>query len=469
MGIATSEIPEMTNEEAIEKLREKQLAFFKSGGSRDIKWRKNALKQLKRMIITHESELSQALRLDLHRSPFDTYVAEIGPCLQEIDHLLRKLDFWSAPQTLPTPQHIHFWSKARVLPEPVGRVLIIAPWNYPYYLLFPPLAGALAAGCTVVLKPSEHLPHTSSLCQKLIEQTFQEEEVALLQGDATFTQQLLNRPWDHIFFTGSTAVGKAVMAAAAPHLSPVTLELGGKCPAIVDRKAHLAVAARRIAWGKLLNAGQTCVAPDHLWVHEEVYDAFVDLLKKELRAQYEALGEDYTHLIHQSALERMERLAEHPSAWRVAEVRKEDRHFPPVVLELENQQHMAMQEEVFGPVLPVLRWKEAAPWPAFTTHLQAPLAVYYFGPKGKRWKQLLRESRSGAVVRNEVVMHLAHPELPFGGVGESGIGKYHGRHTFDCFTQQRAVMEKITWFDPPVRYAPYKGKLKWMKALFRWR
>ena len=457
----------MIAEEAIELLREKQLAFFQSGESRELKWRKNALKRLKRLITQHESALSNALQLDLHRSAFDTYVAEIGPCLQEIDQLLRKLDSWSGPQKLTTPQHIHFWSKARVVPEPIGRVLIIAPWNYPYYLLFPPLAGALAAGCPVVLKPSEHLPHTSALCSELIQQTFHEKEVALLQGDANFTQQLLNRPWDHIFFTGSTTVGKAVMAAAAPHLSPVTLELGGKCPAIVDQKANIAIAARRIAWGKLLNAGQTCVAPDHVWVHEEVYDDFVGLLKKALRQQYHALGDEYTHLIHDAAFERMERLAHHAEAWQVAPPRREERHFPPVVLELENTSHASMQEEIFGPLLPILPWSEAGQWPAFTTHLQAPLAVYYFGPKGKRWKRLQQESRSGAIVRNEVVMHLAHPELPFGGVGESGIGRYHGRHTLDCFTQQRAVMEKITWFDPPVRYAPYKGKLKWMKALFR--
>jgi aldehyde dehydrogenase (NAD+)/aldehyde dehydrogenase (NAD(P)+) len=451
---------------SIDSIYDRQLQFFETGSTRDLKWRWDALKRLKRLIQENESELQDALHQDLHRSAFETFIAEIGPCLQEIDHLLNQLHTWNQAERKGSNQLIHFWSDAEVIPQPKGVALIIAPWNYPYYLIFPPLAGALAAGCTAVLKPSELLPYTSGLINKLIGKYFKVEEVSVVEGDVNVSKVLLEKPWDHIFFTGSTQVGKHIMSAAAKHLSSITLELGGKCPCIIDRKAKWKTAAKRIVWGKLMNAGQTCVAPDHLWVHESLYDDFVAQLKEEFTKQFDALGDDYAHLINAQAFNRMNQLSEHSSAWTPAERNREQNYFPPVVLELNELSHSSMQEEIFGPVLPILQFSDDKDMSSFTAHRSAPLALYYFGPEGKNWKVLKKMSRSGALIRNEVLMHLAHAELPFGGLGESGMGHYHGRYSLECFSQNRAVISKSIWPDPPIRYAPYRGKLKWMKRLF---
>lgn len=451
---------------SFESIKEKQLQLFQSGATRTLKWRKQQLKTLKALIQENEAELSKALFADLHRSPFETFVAELGPSLQEIDKQLDRMAFWSSPRKQVTNQLIHFWSRAEVIPQPKGNVLIIAPWNYPFYLLFPPLAGAFAAGCTAVLKPSEQLKETTALLASLFKKYFPENEAVLVEGDAAVSQALVEMPWDHIFFTGSSEVGKKIMASAAKNLTPLTLELGGKCPCIIDQSASLKIAAKRIAWGKLLNAGQTCVAPDHLWIDSSIKEEFIAHLKREFQRQFDLLGNDYSHLINPQAFERMTRLSDHTSAWKAGTSDATSLRFPPVLLELEGTDDPSMQEEIFGPVLPMLTFDNDLPESILQVHHSSPLAIYYFDKKNQSWKTLKNHSRSGALVRNEVVMHLAHSNLPFGGIGESGFGHYHGQYSFDCFSHTRSILEKVNWPDAPIRYAPYSGKLKLIRRLF---
>ncbi len=446
---------ENTSIERIKEIRGRQERFFRSGATLDVKWRLERLKAFEAAVRKWERPLCEALWTDLHKSYEEAYLTEVSILLGEIRGHIHNIRKWSRPQRKATPLKM-FPSRSRIISEPLGTALIISPWNYPVQLLLTPLVGAISSGCTAVLKPSPYVPNVSKVTQQMIEDTFSDEYVAVVQGNREVNSALLEERWDLIFFTGSPALGRIVMGAAAKNLTPVVLELGGKSPCIVDKDADIKVAAKRIAWGKSLNAGQTCIAPDYLMLHEDIKDEFL----KELEINFKALlGEDprktehFVRIVNDKAFDRLEGYLKDGRVVFGGHTKRDERYFEPTVLDGVSPDAPVMREEIFGPIFPVQTFKDIDEVISFVTSREKPLALYYFGSQGDH---VLRHTSSGGACINDTIMHIANENVPFGGVGNSGLGSYHHKRSFDAFTHYRAVVTTPAWPDLPFRYMPYK-------------
>ena len=432
--------------------------FFDKGTTRDVACRIERLKALRRAIIEQMKEINAALWSDLRKSEGEAYLTEIGMVLGEINYHVKHLRQWAKSRRQATPLAV--WpSKSWIMYEPYGVVLIIAPWNYPFQLLLEPLIGAISAGNCVVLKPSPFAPATAEVIKKIVAAVFEPGYVSVFDGEGNVAELLLSERFDYIFFTGGSHFGQHVMEMAAKHLTPVTLELGGKSPCIVGRGANVEIAARRTAWGKFINAGQTCVAPDYVFVHKNQRAEFVEAVRLTVKRFYgdrPCDSPDYPRIVHREGTERLANLI-HASGQVVfgGEVNVEERYIAPTVLIDVEADSLIMREEIFGPILPVLTYREIDDVIRFVNKRDKPLALYYFGPKREAREVLSRTSSGGACV-NDTIVHLANPRLPFGGVGMSGGGKYHGKASFELFSNLRSGVKSFTFFDNPFRYAPYK-------------
>lgn len=444
-----------TSAEKLAAIRQSQAEAFRSGETIGLDVRRANLKLLKKALLKWEKPLAEALWADLHKSYEEAYLTEISIVLSEIDNHIRSLHRWARPQRKCTPLKM-FPSRSEIISEPLGNALIIAPWNYPVQLLLNPLVGALSAGCTAVLKPSPYVPHVSLTLEDMISETFPESLVAVVQGNREVNRQLLEMKWDLIFFTGSPSLGRQVMESASRNLTPVVLELGGKSPCIVDKDADIAVAARRIAWGKSLNAGQTCIAPDYLILHEDIKDCFLAALGKEFNS---LLGENpresrhFVRIVNDRAFERLKGYLDCGRVIFGGQTDADERYFSPTLLDDVEPTSPVMQEEIFGPIFPIVTVKSTDEAIKFIVDRPKPLALYYFGKDGDH---VLKNTSSGGACINDTIMHIANENLPFGGVGNSGMSSYHGKRSFDAFTHYKAVVKTPTWLDLPFRYMPYK-------------
>ena len=451
-----------TNIGRIGEIRAKQESYFRSGATLDVRTRKANLVAFEKAVLKWEKPLCEALWKDLHKSYEESYIAEVSILLGEIRTHIRNVGKWTRPQRRPTPMKL-FPSRSKIISEPLGTALIISPWNYPVQLLLTPLVGVISSGCTAVLKPSPYVPEVSDVIEKMIRDTFPEEYVAVVQGDRNVNTALLEQRWDMIFFTGSPSFGRAVMAAAAKNLTPVVLELGGKSPCIIDKDADIEVAAKRVAWGKSLNAGQTCIAPDYLMLHKNIKDKFLSELEK---AFGELLGDDpqksehFVRIVNDAAFERLKCYLADGEVVFGGKADKSERYFSPTVLDHVSPDSPVMQEEIFGPIFPVQTFSSLDEVIRFVSMREKPLALYYFGSQGDK---VLKHTTSGGSCINDVIMHIANENVPFGGVGMSGMGSYHHKRTFDVFTHYRSVISTPTWIDLPFRYMPYM----WFNAVKR--
>ncbi|WP_412049205.1 aldehyde dehydrogenase family protein [Hoeflea sp. Naph1] len=443
-------------------------ATFQTHKTRPAEWRRTQLLRLKAMVEDNESAIDAALHADLGKSGFEARMTETGTVLSEIGHALSHLKAWMRPRKVFTPlaaQPGH----SRIRPEPLGVVLIIAPWNYPVYLTLMPLIGAIAAGNCAVLKPSEVSAHTSALLARLIPAYMDGEAICVVEGDADTSTALLAERFDHIFFTGSENIGRIVMTAAAKHLTPVTLELGGKSPCIIHTDCDLALAARRVVWGKFLNAGQTCIAPDYLLVQDQMARQFVTHLKTAITAFFgedPKTSPDYARLVSDRHFDRVEGLMSGGTIAAGGQTDRAIRYIAPTVLTGVEPEAALMREEIFGPLLPIVSYRTIEDAIGFVNARPKPLSLYLFSNSRQIRDQVMDLTSSGGVCINDVVMHLAVPGLPFGGVGTSGMGAYHGRTSFDTFSHAKAILTKSEYFDVPLRYPPFsKAKLRWLKWL----
>lgn len=451
-----------TTIEQIQQIVKSQREFFSSGATLEIAFRKEMLRKLLEAIVKWEKSLAQALWDDLHKSYEEAYLTELSIIKGEIKTHLKNLHKWARAGSAPTPLKL-FPSRSHIVKEPLGCSLIIAPWNYPVQLLINPLIGAISAGCTAVLKPSPYTEATSKVLEEMITSTFNQEYIAIVQGGRDVNTVLLNQRWDMIFFTGSPALGKTVMTAAAKNLTPVVLELGGKSPCIVNRNADIATAARRIAWGKTLNSGQTCIAPDYLIIHKDVKEEFAKAFAKEIKSLHgkePLVSRHYVHMVNTKAFERVSSYLTQGKILCGGKTDTATRCIEPTLLDDVPHDAPVMNEEIFGPVFPMITFDDSD-----TTFAQKainwlkgkekPLALYYFGEEKEGW-EVIRNTSSGGGCINDVIMHIANEKLPFGGVGNSGMGSYHNRRSFECFSHTRAILQTPTWIDLPFRYMPYR-------------
>lgn len=442
-----------------------QRNYFRSHATLSLDFRREMLQRLKTNILRFEKELCDALYLDLHKSYEEAYMTEISIVLGEIDNFLENLRRWAAPSKKSTPLKM-FPSRSMILTEPLGVALIMSPWNYPVQLVLNPLVGAIAAGCTAVVKPSPYVEHVAEVLERLIYETFDKEYITVVQGHRDVNTELLRQRYDIIFFTGSPDLGRVVMRAAAENATPVILELGGKCPVIVDRSADVRLAAKRVAWGKTLNAGQTCIAPDYLLIHEEVKAEFVEEFKRalvELHGEDARLSKHYVRMVSDKAFERVSGYLREGRVLVGGRIDASDRYIEPTLLDNVSLDSAVMTTEIFGPVLPVLTIKSIDEAIAFVNDREKPLALYVFADESVGRKVLHHTSSGGACV-NDVIMHIANEHLPFGGVGNSGMGRYHGRDSLYSFSHRRSVVVTPTWIDLPFRYMPYR-LFRWVKRL----
>ena len=442
-------------------------ASFRAGRTRPLAWRRGQLEAMRRFLECEEEAILEALARDLGKPRFEAFTGELGMVRGEIGEALDSLRRWTAPEPVPLPL-VHQPGSARIEREPLGVVLIIGPWNYPLQLVLAPLVSALAAGNAAVLKPSEHAPASSALLTAKLGRYLDTDAVQVVEGGVESARVLLEQRFDHIFFTGGGRVGRLVLEAAARHLTPVTLELGGKSPAIVDASANIEVAAQRVAWGRFYNAGQTCVAPDYVLVERAVASELRAALERSLDRFYgahPAVSPDYARIVNRQHLRRLQAMLVGMSVVRGGGVDEEGLFFEPTIVWDPPLDSALMQEEIFGPILPVIPVDDLEQALAIVDERPDPLSLYLFSGDRRVRERVRLATRSGALVHNDVVLHLTVAGLPFGGVGASGMGRAHGRAGFETFTQQRSVMNHATWFDPPVRYPPYTaGKL----SLSRW-
>ena len=450
---------ELTNTapERIQELVEKQRAFFATGKTRDIAFRKEMLFRFDQGLRKWEKSLCDALWTDLHKSYEEAFMTELGLIYGEIGEAWRNLGKWTRRKRVRTPLTV-FPSRSFLIREPLGCTLIVAPWNYPVQLLLSPLVGAIASGCTAILKPSPYVPTVSSVLGDLIGDLFPEEYVALVQGNRTVNAELFSHRFDLVFLTGSPSLGKIAMEAQARYLTPLVLELGGKSPCIVDRDADLATAAKRIVWGKCLNSGQTCIAPDYLFVHEDVRDAFVEAFRKALAGLYPEGTEQsdyYVHIVRDAAFDR---IVSYLSDGKIICGGRSDRSrrwIEPTLLGDVSPDAPVMQEEIFGPIFPMMTFRDLDEVARFVNSREKPLAFYYFGKEADGW-DLLGKTTSGGACINDTIMHVANGNAPFGGVGNSGMGSYHGERSFLAFSHERSVLRSPGKVDVPFRYMPYR-------------
>ena len=453
-----------------------QKRFFISGATLNIAFRKQMLKKLLAALEAWEDRLAQALWCDMHKSYEEAWLTEFSIVKSEIKCHLKNVSKWADREKLPSPVTI-FPSRSYVVKEPLGTALIISPWNYPVQLLLNPLVGAISAGCTAVLKPSPYVPTVSAALAQMILETFPPDYVAVVQGHRDVNSALLEERWDLIFFTGSPALGKTVMAAAAKHLTPVVLELGGKSPCIVDKTADINIAARRIAWGKTLNSGQTCIAPDYLLVHKDVKEAFITAFSQQIDQLH---GPDifksphYVHMVNQGAFDRVSSYIKDADILYGGRTDEQSLCIEPTILDCGTVDNPkaglpVMQQEIFGPVFPMIvvdgdsQESFVGKVEEFITKREKPLALYYFGDEKAGW-DIVRKTSSGGGCINDVIMHIANGNAPFGGVGNSGMGRYHHRYSFECFSHRRTIIVSPARFDLPFRYMPYR-LFKWVKKL----
>lgn len=443
-----------------------QREFFKTGKTKNVCFRIDQLKTLKKAVLEHKTDILGALRADLNKPEFEAYGTEIW-VLREIDYAIKHIKSWTRPKKVATPIE-QFPGSAQIYPEPLGIVLIIGPWNYPFQLMISPLLGAIAAGNCAILKPSEIAPHTSHVLADIIQKTFDSAYIAVVEGGVEISQQLLNEKFDHIFFTGGTAIGKIVMEAAAKHLTPVTLELGGKSPCIVDSDINIEHTARRIVWGKFINAGQSCIAPDYLLVNKTIKPDLLDSIQKSIREFYgdnPTTSPDYARIINQKHFNRLVEFLKDGEIVIGGETDPSGCYISPTVVDNISLEDSVMQEEIFGPILPVIEYTELTEALTIINARPKPLALYFFSRNKNLQQRVLSETSSGSVCINDTVMQFGVSALPFGGVGDSGIGSYHGKRSFDTFSHYKSVLKKSFLLDPNWRYAPYKGKLSLLKLI----
>lgn len=453
--------------ESINQLVKSQRRFFYSGVTKEYTFRHKQLQQLQKMLQKNEKYIYQALKEDLRKSKQETLTTELGILYTEIDMALKHLKDWMKPEKVPVPL-THKGTKNTVLKEPYGVTLMIAPWNYPLQLALAPVIGALAAGNTVIIKPSEFASATSNLLQQMVTSYFQQDYVAVVEGEKDVSQALLAEEFDYIFFTGSPHVGKEVMKQASNHLTPVTLELGGKSPAIVDKDANIRLAAKRIIWGKFTNAGQTCVAPDYIYVHEKVKQPLVQEMKKYIKQFYgkhPLKNKNYVRIIHQKHFNRLCEFLTDGTIIHGGGTNLEKLLIEPTILDEVTWDDSVMQEEVFGPILPVLPFTKLDEVVTAITNRDKPLALYYFGAQEKKQDYVTSSIPFGGGCVNDTLYHLANPHLPFGGVGNSGMGAYHGKYSFDTFSHYKGIMKQTTAFDVPLRYPGSKLRQSIVKRI----
>lgn len=456
---------DMDHNSRIGLIMEKQRAFFESGKTFDPAFRRAALERLEHAVAEHEKEICEALYQDLGKSETEGYMCEVGLTLGEIREQRKNLCRWSRTKRVKTGL-ANFPAAGYIVQEPYGVTLIMSPWNYPFMLTIEPLAGAIAAGNCCVIKPSAYSPSTSAVIAKLIREIFPEEYVAVIEGGRKENTELLEQKFDYIFFTGSVSVGKLVMEKAAAHLTPVSLELGGKSPCIVDCTAKLSLAAKRIVFGKFLNCGQTCVAPDYVLVEESVKDEFVKELIRWSKKMYgDALeNPDYGRIVNRKHFERLRGLIDHRYVVLGGETKEETLQIAPTILFPASETDACMQEEIFGPILPVLPVRSMEEARAFVKCHPHPLACYVFTTSKRTERMFVKETAFGGGCVNDTIMHLTPSRLPFGGVGDSGMGAYHGKKSFETFSHAKSVLKKSVLIDVPVRYQPYAG---WKNLIIR--
>lgn len=448
----------------------RQRAFFLTHQTLSVPFRLQKLKDLQKSIENNQEAIFDALQKDFRKSHFETFATEIALLLDEIKLMSENLSQWAKPQPV-RGSWLLFPSASYLYPEPYGTTLIIGAWNYPIQLTLLPAVGAIAAGNTVIIKPSELATHTSALIKRIVSETFEPAHVCVIEGGVEETQLLLKERFDKIFFTGSTAVGKIVAKAAAEYLTPITLELGGKSPCIVDEDADLDVSARRIVWGKFINAGQTCVAPDYVLAHKKIRSMLVLKMSKYITEFYGKNPQnspDYPRIINKKHFDRLKKYLNDGRVIKGGETDEQELYIAPTILEEVTWESPVMQEEIFGPILPVLEFSDLEKVVEELKCKEKPLACYYFGKSEKRQEYVLQHLAFGGACINDTVMHTANPNLPFGGVGNSGQGGYHGKFSFDTFTHYKAVLKKPFWMDIPLRYPPYKGKLNLLKNIIKW-
>lgn len=444
-----------------------QRAYFQKGDSKDVDFRIRQLKNLYQWICEHEQEIMDALYQDLNKSPFEAYATEIGIVKEEIKYTLKHIRKWASPKRVATPI-TQFPSKSFIYPEPYGVVLIMSPWNYPFQLTIAPLVGAICAGNCVVVKPSAYSPNTTRVMAGMIKELFPAEYITVVEGGREANQALLDEKFDYIFFTGSVNVGRYVMEKASAHLTPVSLELGGKSPCIVDETADLKLAAKRIVWGKFLNSGQTCVAPDYILVHKSVKDKLIRQIERCIKKMYgkDVLHNDeYPKMINEKHFDRVLGLKREVRTVFGGGSDRASLKIEPTILDQVTWESPVMQEEIFGPLLPVLTFYDLQEAIRMVNARPRPLALYFFTKDSKREAEVLKNVSYGGGCINDTVVHLATSNMPFGGVGDSGMGGYHGKDSFDTFTHKKSIMKKSRLIDIPIRYAPFKNKLAILKKI----
>lgn len=446
---------------------QEQVEYFSNGNTKPIQNRVNTLLKLYNLFKENESNIYSALNKDLGKSNFESYATELGIVLNEIKYHIRNIKSWSSPTHSANPI-TNFPATSYTVYEPLGNVLIIAPWNYPFQLLMTPLIGAISAGNTAILKPSEISSNSSKLVKDIINNNFDPGLIKVVEGDKYITQDLLTFNFNHIFFTGSTEVGKIIYKSAAEKMIPVTLELGGKSPCIVDSKINLQLAAKRIIWGKLINAGQTCIAPDYILVNKEVKSKLINELILAIINFYgndASLSKDYPRIINESNVLRLSNLTDNTKIVYGGKYNTEECYFEPTLIDNVDINSPIMSQEIFGPILPIITYDTLDQAIDIVKSKEKPLALYFFSNCKQNQNRILNEISCGGVTINDTIVHFVSNKLPFGGIGNSGIGKYHGKYSFLTFSNQKPVVRKKTWLDIPIRYAPFKSKLKIVKML----
>lgn len=455
------------DESAIADIVHKQRSYFDVGNTRPISFRLKQLRTLKQAVLDNEKRISAALWSDMRKSEFEAYTTEIECVLCETNRHIKNFQSWARPQKVPTPL-IHFPASSHVYSEPFGVALIIAPWNYPFHLTLLPLVGAIAAGNCAVLKPSEIAPHTSDAIAAMFRENFDPSFITVVEGEAKTSQTLLSQKFDYVFFTGGSSIGKIVMEACARNLTPVTLELGGKSPCIVDKDINVEYTARRIVWGKFLNAGQTCVAPDYLLVHKDVKTQLLESMRKCVEQFYgknPLSSPDYSRIVNEIHFNRILGLLKEGNIILGGDTNKNELYIAPTIIDNVSLEHKVMQEEIFGPVLPVMDYDDLTQAISLVNRLPKPLSLYFFSRNKKNQDRIQRETTSGGLCINDTISQLVTSYLPFGGVGTSGFGNYHGKSSFDTFSHKKGVLKRSFWFDIKARYPPYGGRLKLLKRV----
>lgn len=449
---------------------QQQRVFFKSQKTKEVAFRKDSLRRLRGELIKREKEITDAIYADFRKPEFESVATETGIVLIELDRTLAKLNSWARPRPV-LPVLLNFPACGRIYSEPYGTTLIISPWNYPFQLAMSPLIGAVAAGNTVVLKPSELTSHTAKVLSGIISSVFDKDHVCVVEGDAGVAERLLQERWDYIFFTGSITVGKIVAKAAAVNLVPATLELGGKSPCIIDKTANLKLAARRIAWGKFINGGQTCIAPDYVLIDALVKDDFVVHLKNEITRSYgndPSKSIDFPRIINKRNFDRLKKMIGSEKLLMGGETNENTLYISPTLINNPGLKSDVMKDEIFGPVLPVLCFNDEDEIDGILSAYEKPLSFYIFSGNRKFIKRLIKRYSFGGGTVNDTTVHFADHRMPFGGVGYSGMGAYHGKYSFDIFSHKKGINRRYNWLDIPLRYPPYAGKLSLLKFFMKW-